>query len=143
MHAVGGYCVDSTEVRGSDYLEFLAATAGDAGGQAPECAWNASYQPSISAAGDAPVFGVDWCDARAYCAWAGKRLCGKIGGGPAPASVVNNAFSDEWYRACTKDGTRAFPYGNTRDPNACNGADRDGGSGPVDITIRCCSDARD
>jgi hypothetical protein len=30
--------------------------------------------------GNRPVSCVDVCDARAYCAWAGKRLCGRIAG---------------------------------------------------------------
>jgi formylglycine-generating enzyme required for sulfatase activity len=136
---VGSYCVDSTEVSGTQYTEFLAAKAGDTRGQPAECAWNTSYQPSTSASGNTPVFGVDWCDARAYCAWAGKRLCGKIGGGPTPSAGLNSQFSSEWYRACTKDGTRAFPYGNVRDPDACNGSDRDGGHGPTDVgSLKTC-----
>lgn len=130
---VGSYCVDATEVTGRDYSEFLAAKAGDTSGQPPGCAWNTSYEPSIARNGEFPVFGADWCDAFAYCAWAGKRLCGKIGGGPLPAALVSNAFGDEWYRACSKEGTRAYPYGNTRNPNACNGSDRDGGAGPVPV----------
>jgi hypothetical protein len=31
--------------------------------------------------GNFPITNVDWCDAYAYCAGIGKRLCGKIGGG--------------------------------------------------------------
>jgi formylglycine-generating enzyme required for sulfatase activity len=130
---VGTYCIDATEVKGRDYQEFLAAKAGDTSGQPAECAWNTSYQPSIDATGDNPVFGADWCDAYAYCAWAGKRLCGAIGGGPTPMANLNNAFSSEWYRACSHDGERDYPYGNTRNPNACNGIDRDGGNGPVKV----------
>jgi formylglycine-generating enzyme required for sulfatase activity len=130
---IGTYCIDATEVTGRDYTEFLAAKAGDTSGQVAECAWNTSYEPSISKTGEVPVIGADWCDALAYCAWAGKRLCGKIGGGPLPASLVSNPFADEWFRACTHEGTRAYPYGTTRDANACNGSDRDGGGGPVAV----------
>jgi formylglycine-generating enzyme required for sulfatase activity len=131
--SLGSYCIDSTEVTGMSYTEFLAAKAGDMSGQPPACSSNASYEPTVAGNGQVPVFGVDWCDAFAYCAWAGKRLCGKIGGGAVPSALVTNAFADEWYNACSKGGTRDFPYGNTRDGDACNGADRDGSAGPVPV----------
>lgn len=138
---IGAFCIDSTEVTGHHYLEFLAAMAQSPLDQVPECAWNTSYAPALGVADNAePVFGADWCDARAYCAFAGKRLCGALGGGgPVPSGVRNNAFSDEWFKACTHDGQQAFPYGNTYDPEACNGHARDGGSGPVPVgSLRTC-----
>jgi formylglycine-generating enzyme required for sulfatase activity len=69
---------------------------------------------------------VDWCDAHAYCKWAGKHLCGKIGGGAIPISEYANAQLSEWFNACSAGGSSKFPYGSTYDPQACVGADYDG-----------------
>lgn len=79
------------------------------------------------------MWAVDWCDARAYCAWAGKRLCGRIDGGAVPAAVRSSALADEWYRACSAAGTRAFPYGDTYNPQACNGPARTGVNGRLPV----------
>lgn len=86
---VGTYCVDSTEVTGRQYLEFLAAKAGDTSGQPVDCSWNTTFEPAADIdPNEYPVAFVDWCDALAYCTWAGKRLCGKIGGGPLPKASI-------------------------------------------------------
>jgi len=86
----GTYGIDRTEVSRAQYAKFLVSKGSDTSGQPPYCEWNKSYDPasSVRAAwppldtGDHPVSQVDWCDAYAYCKWAQKRLCGKIGGGP-------------------------------------------------------------
>ncbi len=128
---VGSYCIDSTEVTNADYDEFLAAKADDTSGQPPECSWNTSFIRVFGGPKDGPVQAVDWCDALAYCTWAGKRLCGRIGGGPTPLAVLSNAAASEWFRACSKDGTRPYPYGATRDASACNVSGGPGGPVPV------------
>jgi formylglycine-generating enzyme required for sulfatase activity len=92
--------------------------------QPSECSWNASYRPGNAATAvnqdDLPVGNVDWCDAFAFCKWAGKRLCGKVGGGSA--DYTNFASKDnEHYVACSNDGMRKYPYGDNYDPSACNG----------------------
>jgi formylglycine-generating enzyme required for sulfatase activity len=134
-----GFCIDATEVTQADYQLFLLATVGadaatpgpcsfkkthvpdDAGDGANICDWN----PVANAT--RPVVCADWCDAKAYCEWAGKRLCGQIGdGGAVPTNKQTTVTVDEWYFACTANGARAFPYGDVFDPAACNGS----GAGP-------------
>lgn len=70
-----------------------------------------------------PVRCVDVCDARAYCAWAGKRLCGEIGGDILDVTQQMNEQADpersEWHRACTQAGAKAYPYGNDYVPGYC------------------------
>jgi formylglycine-generating enzyme len=55
-------------------------------------------------AGVKPVVGVDWNEAHQQCTSAGKRLCG----------------DSEWTLACEGQERLPYPYGYTRNPEACN-----------------------
>jgi formylglycine-generating enzyme required for sulfatase activity len=72
---------------------------------------------------------VDWCDAFAYCAWAGKRLCGKIGGGPSPFGSPADPSVSQWFRACSAGGAKTYPYGDQFNGMACVGDQYDGQPG--------------
>ncbi len=140
--AASGVCIDSTEVTNGQYKQFLAASF--TASMPPECSWNTSYEPSSWPPGtgtdDYPVAYVNWCDAYAFCEWAGKRLCGRIGGGPIAPSSAANASLDQWYSACSHaaDGQHAFPYGNTFSSSACNGPEHDSGATlPVGFLQTC------
>jgi sulfatase modifying factor 1 len=113
------YCVDATEVTNARYLAYLDAGAPPS--SRPECAWKTTYVPSTwpptSDELDWPVATVDWCDADAMCVWAGERLCGAIGGGPA--SFTNGLADNQWYVACSHDGERLYPYGSAYIAGAC------------------------
>jgi formylglycine-generating enzyme required for sulfatase activity len=80
---------------------------------------------------------VGWCDAYAYCAWAGKRLCGEIGQSGADVHMWMSAADDEWYYACSHDGQLAYPYGASLVHGACNGEHTDGGPVPVGSIPSC------
>ena len=139
---VGAFCVDSTEVTNAQYQVFLTTTGGDAAGQPATCQWNATYTPTTwppaSEAANVPVTFVDWCDAYAYCAWAKKRLCGAIDGGPLPFDDVDKPAASQWFAACSHagDGQHAYPYGNAYDPAACNGADSNDAGSLVDAASK-------
>ncbi|MEO8213068.1 MAG: SUMF1/EgtB/PvdO family nonheme iron enzyme [Myxococcales bacterium] len=124
------FCIDSTEVTNAQYAAFLAADVDPAGTHGPRCAWNKSFTPETlatngppcptfdsAARGGYPVVCVDWCDADAYCHWAGKHLCQKPGGGAVESVMAKDA--SEWVLACTGDGAGKYPYGVSATAGKC------------------------
>ncbi|MBI5534985.1 MAG: SUMF1/EgtB/PvdO family nonheme iron enzyme [Deltaproteobacteria bacterium] len=132
------YCVDSTEVTQAQYDEFLKHVSWAAGTEDARCGANGSYAPDVhlidpyepkgcglgcwtpDLTPNHPAVCIDWCDAVAYCKWAGKRLCGKIGGGEGALAAVNDPSTSQWHYACTNGGATVFPYGPTYVDGACN-----------------------
>jgi formylglycine-generating enzyme required for sulfatase activity len=117
----GGYAIDATEVTKSQYQAWLESNP-SIEGQPKDCAWNTSVTPSCSwppgEEGNHPVVCVDWCDARAYCEGAGRRLCGKIGGGPNDIMDLADPSLSEWFAVCSSGGQFDCPQG-TCGPGAC------------------------
>jgi sulfatase modifying factor 1 len=136
------FCIDSTEVTNGHYEAFLEAEKADPipflQSLPAACrVWKSSFTPDTelspwpqpAARREHPVVSVDWCDAWAFCHWAGKRLCGQRGGGALVhgGNEPKNEFTSaddftmsEWAYACTAGGTRTYPYGGTYDPKSCN-----------------------
>jgi formylglycine-generating enzyme required for sulfatase activity len=111
------FCMDATEVTNADYAAWLD-TAPDPAVQSSSCVWNETFLPWQQVwpfppgHEQHPVAGVDFCDAEAYCHWAGKRLCRAD---PEPDGI------HEFVDACTHEGQQEYPYGDSFDPTACNG----------------------
>lgn len=119
---LGKFCIDSTEVSVAQYQQFLKAKNGDMSGQPSVCSGNTSYDigcPQEPKGPNEPVRCISWCDASMYCAWAGKHLCGKIGGGSVTDAQFNDPTVFEWMYACSQGGTTAYPYGDTKQNDAC------------------------
>ena len=115
----GMQCIDATEVTNAHYAAFLAS-APTVGSETGVCANKVSFVPAFGwpAIGREaqPVVNVDWCDARAYCAWAGKTLCPGDRASP-------DAMQSAWTAACSRAGERTYPYGDAYAKGACNGND--------------------
>lgn len=136
------FWMDEHEVTVSAYSAFLKATAS---WEAPaECPADADHLPHAGCSGasadDMARTCVDWCDAAAFCHWAGMRLCG----GPGPD--FQDARTSDWFSACSDGGPRQYPYADTFDAAACNVGS--GGPWPADgatarTTCRAASGVRD
>jgi len=116
MVKVGSFEIDATEVTREQYAEFL--NAGVSFPDDLDCVWNNSREPSCEwTAGlfyDLPANCINWCNARDYCEWVGKRLC---------SGDMNDPDADEWYIACSDNGAKKYPYGNEYRADYCNGYD--------------------
>jgi formylglycine-generating enzyme required for sulfatase activity len=116
------FCIDATEVSNSAYASFLASHTGS-GGLPDSCRFENSLTPAdwpfTPGREDFPVVGVDWCQAYAYCAWAHKRLCGRIGGGELGGA--GTTAQSQWFAACSGAAQNSYPYGENYIPAACNG----------------------
>ena len=136
------YRIDVTEVTNAAYEEFLAAGGADpASTGVPGCAGDHDATPRdwpmSSKLAEHPVVHVDWCDARAFCAWAGKHLCAGIAGAPYGAADGADANVSEWYNACSAGGAREYPYGNEYVADRCNDASDEPASMPVPALREC------
>lgn len=96
------FYIDLYEVTNGRYLEFIRST----GHRVPKHPsdprkdlWQDGLMPESIAT--LPVINVDWFDAAAYCAWAGKRL-------PSEA---------EWEKAAKGPNDWRFPWGNVEPTN--------------------------
>jgi len=112
-HAVGtaGFWIDRTEVTNEQYgrfLEYVRATS-DHSKCHPDEPEGKDHTPALWTdprwnGPKQPVVGVDWWDAYAYAAWAGKRL----------------PVRGEWERAALGTDERRYPWGNEWDVAKCN-----------------------
>ncbi len=137
------FCIDAREVTQIDYAAFLEVARGTR--ETDECDWNVIDAPCPSGEewqggcgepdGPCPnhfdpvgtperrMGCVDWCDAKAYCEWAGKRLCGGLGG--RVVTLEENWGPDspvltEWRFACTQGGRTKYPYGDAHEIGRCD-----------------------
>jgi len=149
------YCIDEREAVFGEYKEFIAEKGNDFGAQPSECEWNKDYGPvsvidRSDIGGDMPpihcgptlaeanpdraVGCLDFCDAYAYCSWAGKRLCGLRGAASGKVNVIDSQYTyesgsragdlagsveSEWFNVCSQGGATVFPYGNEAEPGRC------------------------
>jgi sulfatase modifying factor 1 len=122
--SAGGVSIDATEVTRGEYYQFAKVKSGGASGLPSSCSWwgvALGPEPAMKDY-DYPVGDADWCSAYAYCQWAGRRLCGKIGGG-AVAAYGDQAdpTKSQWVHACEGPSSFAYPYGEDYVDNRCNG----------------------
>jgi PKD repeat protein len=92
------YFMDIYPVTNQDFYEFVRATKAK-----PPSAWVRGSFPAELALH--PVTGVTYEDATAYCQWLGKRL----------------PTAQEWEKAARGVDGRFYPWGNSFEPNRCNG----------------------
>lgn len=129
----GSYCIDVTEVSEAQFASFIVASPARATLGLPARCDSVSIAAPDSwtvhaTAGYARAY-VNWCHAYAFCAWAGKRLCGELGTGAAHTGPEK----DEWTYACSQGGTTLFPYGNAFVGGSCTtGEAVDGGRTEAD-----------
>ena len=103
---VAAFSIDKFEVRMDHYRGCVAA-----GACTPVPEKLAPTEPGL------PVAGTDWAQAKAYCAWLGKRL---------PTSA-------EWEKAARGiDDSRRYPWGDKWDGRKANWIDGKNGDGSVD-----------
>ena len=130
------YWIDQTEVTVAEYSKFLAAVTPPVAWDSQRCAWKsgtpsdpASLQPTDACAttilqnGETdpfyaakPIRCVDWCDAKAFCEWAGKDLCGGITNG---SMVGPSDVPDQWGAACSASALD-YTTGATAVLGTCN-----------------------
>ncbi|MHC4598934.1 MAG: protein kinase domain-containing protein [Planctomycetota bacterium] len=96
------YFIDRTEVTNAQYGKFLEHLKSSGDPKAMERTPAYFSDPALNGP-DLPVVGVSWEDAKAYAAWAGKRL----------------PTAHEWEKAARGVDGRLYPWGDRFDEKRC------------------------
>ena len=136
------FCIDAFEATQADYGNFRAGFALSA--QEPACSWNTTYdpEPGMPSLPGLPITDIDFCDAVAFCTWAGKHLCGRVStdGGAAGGfrtssddtlADEHDPSTDQWFAACAGPSGLPYPYGASAEDGVCNVAPDDGGASVI------------
>jgi formylglycine-generating enzyme len=121
MVRVGKLCIDATEVTRGEFRKYLLDPKRREKAP-PYCSWNTTDEApeANESLFNFPVGMVNFCDAVTYCAWAGKRLCGKIGGGMNDMLDDKDPTKSEWFSVCSVNGTQAFSYAGAYNKTKCS-----------------------
>lgn len=156
IDASGHACfwMDQTEVTVAKYTLFLRIAPSDGGALGfddARCSWKTGRSdpendpaatchqgPSCGDASGAselpvpdphwPVRCVDWCDARAFCAFAGERLCLDVP--HVHSDWAADGDIDEWSLACKNLDSTGYPWGREKSEGRCNTSSRSPDCGP-------------
>jgi formylglycine-generating enzyme len=125
------YWIDQTEVTVQQYSAFVADQSASVSWD-PACSWKTTASNPITETNDPctvstnvesdpfratkPIRCVDWCDAKAFCEWAGKDLCS---GSDADGIVTPQDLPDDWGGACSANGS-LYLNGSVPVYGACN-----------------------
>jgi hypothetical protein len=115
---------DQSEVSMGAYQSWLD-TSPPLQNQPSACSWNDTFEPDPSCLGDPavlvadgqPEVCIDWCDAYAYCAGQGRRLCGRIAGGMNDFDAYDDPNSSQWMNACSAGGQYDWETGDPPPPD--------------------------
>ncbi len=123
----GTYGIDETEVTRGQYEQWLLTNPTNSGALlGPGCATNGAFVPDATCmnlssvcqgagCGNHPQVCVDWCDAFAYCAAVGKKLCDHVQSNLNATDL--DPLSSAWTNACTSGGLNDYSPGNS--PGDC------------------------
>lgn len=145
----GGFSIDATETTRAQYRAWIETNPATSLMPSTCSSWKSEYHEgfttSLPGTGEYPADHVDWCDAYAYCAGVGKRLCGRIGGGANAYQEDSDVTKSQWFHACTSGQPKSnnYPYGNVHSKYKCNGLDDQGRGGELAVGSKpgCVSSA--
>lgn len=126
----GSFCMDVNEVTVAQMEAYDGATPTAPAGLPTKCSgvWDHWYARDVGIDKNEPAINTNWCQAWAYCRWAGKRLCRSLDT-KSSISLANSELG--W--VCGQGGTKtARPYGTTYVAGKCDV--ESGRSTPISIT---------
>jgi MYXO-CTERM domain-containing protein len=99
--------IDTTEVTAAQMLPFVQLPSAARVGRYPDGCTPSELLASDFMTGQMPAANVAWCDAVAFCAFAGKRLCDDKG------------KASEWQTVCTDGDHGQFAFDELADSELC------------------------